>query len=187
MTWDEVHDSRAGFRACLEALSRPGTAVAEVPRPRLRDDPATDAAAGVLLSLLDSGLALACSGGPALDALGSTLRELTGAAAADVGEADFVLAGPGRDPALATRARRGSALAPDRGATLVVAPCPDERCAVELRGPGLAGAVTVDVPLGRTEVAALRLANARPPAGVDVLATTAGGALVGLPRSVLGG
>jgi len=187
VSWDDVHDSRAGFRACLEAFSRPGIAIDGAPRPHLSDDRAEDAAAGVLLSLLDPGLALAAAGGAATSELASRLRELTGAVDAPVEEADFVLAGAGRAPDVATRARRGSALAPDRGATLVVVSGMGERCEAELNGPGVAGTFAVEVPLTAADLAALERANAAPPQGVDVIATAADGSLVGLPRSVVGG
>ncbi|MGH2962588.1 MAG: phosphonate C-P lyase system protein PhnH, partial [Solirubrobacterales bacterium] len=117
MSWDHVHDSHAAFRACLEALSRPGARIVGLPRPGLSENAAHDAAAGILLTLLDPSLGLACAGEAETVELGARIRELTGAEEVRVEEADFLFAGRRRELDVAGRARRGSALAPERGAT----------------------------------------------------------------------
>jgi len=186
IAWDRVDDARAAFRACLDALSRPGTRVRGLPMPGLAADPGRDAGAGILLALLDRGVALACDGDAETARIAATVRGLTGACETGVEDADFVLAGPGGDPALAARARRGSALAPDRGATLVYAGSGGRGCEARLSGPGVEGTPAAALPLGAEEVESLRLANASPPLGVDVLAVAPDGSLVGIPRSVIG-
>ncbi|MGH2989327.1 MAG: phosphonate C-P lyase system protein PhnH [Solirubrobacterales bacterium] len=187
MSWDHVHDSRTAFRACLEALSRPGARIVDLPRPGLSENAAHEAAAGILLALLDPGLGLASTGGAETVELGAKVRELTGAAEVRVEEADFVFAGPRGEPDVAGRARRGSALAPDRGATLVYAGVDAQACELELAGPGVPGTRAAPVPLAAAEIETLRRANSHPPLGVDVLALAPDGSLVGLPRAVLGG
>src|SRR5690625_4421279 len=87
--WDPTHDSRETFLAFLQAQCAPGHATGPVPSTGCCSDPTMDIAAAVLLSLLDHTTSLAIEGQPsqAFD----WLYAATGAPAASVSEADFVL------------------------------------------------------------------------------------------------
>lgn len=178
MSWDPIHDSRTTFLACLRAVCRPGSQQGPVPAAGLAEDPVLDTAAAVLLALLDDGLGLAALGARA-ESVASLLRQQTGATAAALDSADFVLVGDGMAGA-ATRARTGGAATPELGATLVY--CATASTAVELSGPGLQHPVHVPLGISGDELVALRTANAAPPAGVDIF--IAGARVVtALPRS----
>lgn len=181
--WDPVHDGRTAFRACLDAICRPGTAIPGVPRGRICAEPVLDRAAAVLLALLDPGLTLAVAGGPYARSAGEQLTRRTGAAPAPIDEADFVLVSGGTGGA-AGAARRGTALHPELGATLVYAgdwPL----CEAVLRGPGIEERTrSARVSLPERELEALVAAAALPPAGLDAFVVAPAG-LIALPRSVL--
>ena len=187
MSWDDVHDARLAFRTCLEAMSFPGRPASGLPPAGTAAEPSRDGATAVLLGLLDPGLGLACASGSEMPDLAAEICARTGAHPAPVEEADFILAGADRDPTLPERARRGTALAPERGATLVYANAGREHSTLGLEGPGVAGVETARLGLSAEELASLRRANANPPAGIDLFAVEADGSLVGLPRTVLGG
>jgi alpha-D-ribose 1-methylphosphonate 5-triphosphate synthase subunit PhnH len=181
-SWDAVHDGRTAFRACLRAMCAPGEPVAGLPRAGICGDPLLDRAAALLLALLDPGLGLAVAGGAEARACAERLARATGAAPAPLCDADFVLvtggpAGPARE------ARRGSALAPEAGATLVYAGDwpPHE---AQLAGPGIeAERLRAALALPPGELALLAEAAAAPPAGVDAFVLSPTG-LTALPRSV---
>lgn len=181
--WDPVHDGRAAFRACLDAICRPGLVVPGVPRGGVCAEPVIDRAASILLALLDPGLTLAVVGCPYSQEVGEQLLRRTGAAPAPIEAADFVLVGGGADGA-AARARRGTALQPELGATLVYAgDWPP--CEALLRGPGIeAGPRSTRVSLPAGELDALLAAAQLPPAGMDAFVMGPAG-LIALPRSVL--
>ncbi|KWX21902.1 phosphonate C-P lyase [Mycolicibacterium wolinskyi] len=180
MTWDPVHDSRSVFVACMRAMCAPGTPIELPSRPRITPVAELDGAAAVLLALLDRGLALGVAGGEAAHGITATVAGTCGAAQGDIEDSDWVLVhGPAADAI--SRARRGSRLTPENGATLVIAatgaPVP-----VALTGPGIAGTTTAHVALDTVAVHALAAANAAPPCGVDVLMVD-GECLIALPRS----
>lgn len=181
--WDPVHDGRAAFRVCLDAICRPGIAVPGVPRARVCAEPLLDRAAGVLLALLDPGLTLAVVGEWYARSAGEQLLRQTGAAPAPLEEADFVLVSGGRGGA-ASAARRGSALRPETGATLVYAgDWPPVEAVV--RGPGVEqDARSALVPLPDGELETLVLAAAAPPCGLDAFVLSPAG-VIALPRSVM--
>lgn len=181
MRWDPVHDSRAVFLACMRAMCAPGTPVELPTRPAITPTVELDSAAGVLLALLDRGLTFGVAGSSAADGVAATVAAGTGAAIADVESSDWVLVhGPAADAI--SRARRGSRLSPETGATLVIATT-GAVAPVGLCGPGIAGTATAHIALDTVAVHALAAANAAPPCGVDVLIVD-GECLIALPRSV---
>lgn len=184
MIWDTVHDSREAFLTCLRAQCAPGSAQGPLPPVGISADPHLDGASAILLSLLDPGLGLCVVGDdPEFLAVGERLRHGTGASVAPIADADFVLVGAGAPVGIAAQARRGSALAPELGATVVYsAPAPTRT--VELSGPGIDGTVRVPVPLGEAELVAVAAANADSPRGIDAFVLTAPDQVLALPRSV---
>lgn len=181
MRWDPVHDSRRAFLACLRAFCEPGVAIGGVPRPHLHDDMVLDVASGVLLTVLDPGFGLAIVGDVEAQRLGEILCTLTGAQPAPLERASFVLVVDDAPSPVAAHARRGTALEPERGATVVYAgPWVPFEATLELAGR--AGQRRIDLPLPMAERAALAEANAEPPAGIDALVVD-GTVLRGLPRS----
>jgi alpha-D-ribose 1-methylphosphonate 5-triphosphate synthase subunit PhnH len=181
MSWDSVHDSRETFLQCLWAQCRPGVPQGPLPRCGLSADPDLDAAAAILLSLLDPGLVLAAADAGEAGDVAAALCRLTGATPGAVDDADFVLVSPGSGM-VATRARRGNAVAPERGATVVYSGGCDP-VSVELRGPGIEDVARVELPLHVEELADLVSANAAAPAGVDTFVVVAAH-VVAVPRSV---
>lgn len=181
MTWDVVHDSRTTFLACMRALCSPGTPVVLSRVPGLSGHPELDRAAAVLLALLDRGLGLGVSGDDAVHRVAATACTLTGASAADVGAADWVVV-HGPAATAISQARRGTRRAPEDGATLVIATAGEAR-PLTLSGPGLLEATTCFIPLDAVALHALTAANSTPPTGVDLLIVTPE-CLIGLPRSV---
>ena len=181
--WDAVHDGRDAFRACLRAMCRPGRPVGGLPRPGLSEDPLLDAATALLLALLDVGVGFAVRGGgePARTA-DAALARLTGAAPAPVFDADFILIAGGEGGA-AGEARRGSALRPEAGATLIYAGSWSPANAL-LRGPGIETPMPAQLTLPPGELSLLTAAASTPPAGVDAFLVSPAG-LTALPRSVL--
>lgn len=180
--WDSVHDARVAFIACLRAICDPGAPV-ELPRGAgLELDPRLDRAAAVLLALLDPGLGLAAAGSPRVERVAALVRDATGAGVAPVETADFVLIGDGGERGVARRARRGTALRPELGATVLFAGRWAPVVAV-LDGPGLSQTRSCALSVPPGAVADLAAAAAEPPAGVDAFAFT-DAAIIGLPRSL---
>ena len=179
MTWDAVHDSRRAFLCCMRAQCAPGTAVGPLPLPGLMTDPRLDAAAAVLLTLLDSTTPVAASGAAARDVVAAVCT-VTGSPVVGVPDAEFVLVVG--DPADAIRrAPRGDRDRPEAGATVVVVD--DTQETLTLVGPG--------IPSHRLSTPALSVearreresANAALPCGVDLLLVGDDGVLA-LPRTV---
>jgi alpha-D-ribose 1-methylphosphonate 5-triphosphate synthase subunit PhnH len=155
-----------------------------VPAAGVARDPDLDAAAAVLLALLDPGLTLAHAGDPRAGAVAREVRSITRAGEAPVAEADFVLVVGGADELaapVAASARRGTAADPEHGATIVYC-VPRQRTRALVAGPGIDGTAWADIPLDRRELAALSTANSAPPAGVDAFLVVAG-SILALPRS----
>jgi alpha-D-ribose 1-methylphosphonate 5-triphosphate synthase subunit PhnH len=179
--FDQVHDAREVFLACLWAQCAPGTPSAPIAVPRLATGE-VDTAAAVLVSLLDPGLGLAAVGSDEVADVARRVREITSAHAATVAAADFVLVAGGATSTAVGDARRGSALEPERGATLVVCADPGVHTEVVLRGPGLAAATPLVLPLAPDVIDARAAANVSPPAGVDLFVVR-GRSVIALPRS----
>ncbi|WP_102145365.1 phosphonate C-P lyase system protein PhnH [Mycobacterium hubeiense] len=181
MRWDSVHDGRTAFLSCMRAMCAPGTPI-EIPCvPQLCELTELDSAAALLLALLDRGLSLGVSGGDAARRVAAMVVADTGATSAGVSEADWVLVHGAAADTIA-RARRGSPLAPETGATLVIAAA-GEPHPMSITGPGVCDRATVLVPLDAVAVHAFTAANSQPPCGVDLLIVTAN-CVIGLPRSV---
>lgn len=181
MRWDSVHDGRTAFLSCMRAMCEPGTPIELPCVPQICEHAELDSAAAILLALLDRGLSLGVSGGHAAHRAASMVIDETGAARADVADAGWVLVhGPAADTI--AHARRGTRLAPEAGATLVVA-ASGEPHTMSVTGPGVAARSTVFIPLDAVAVRAFTAANSLLPCGVDLLIATAN-CVIGLPRSV---
>lgn len=181
MRWDPVHDGRTAFLACMYAVCSPGTPIELAHVPAVSGRAELDSAAAVLLALLDRGLTLAVSGDDTTHEVAARVIAETGAAPGQFGDADWVLVEGAAAEAIA-RARRGSSLAPQTGATLVIAAASEPQ-PMSITGPGVADRASVAVPLDALAVHAFTAANSSPPCGVDLLITTAN-CVIGLPRSV---
>jgi len=181
MTWDSVHDGRTAFLACMRAMCSPGTPIELPCVPQICEHAELDSAAAILLALLDRGLSLAASGDEAAQRVATRVLDNTGAARGDVADADWVLVHGAAADAIAC-ARRGTRLAPETGATVVIATAGDPH-PMSITGPGVHGRGTALVPLDAVAVHAFAAANSTLPCGVDVLIATAN-CVIGLPRSV---
>lgn len=169
---EDLRDN-AAFAALMAALARPGS---------LHDLPDTGVSplATLALSLVD----LDCAVMTDDDALGRQIAA-TGARLVPASRADHAFL-TSSDTALATLAALpvGSALYPDRGATLVMPARLGEGAALRLSGPGIAGQTEARVgglPAGFLDLRAVRC---RYPEGVEVVFLD-GRRLMALPRSTL--
>jgi alpha-D-ribose 1-methylphosphonate 5-triphosphate synthase subunit PhnH len=179
--WDSVHDGRTAFLACMRAMCSPGTPIELPCVPQICEHTELDSAAAILLALLDRGLTLGVIGEDAAHRVAARVIDDTGAARGDVADADWVLVhGPAADAIV--RARRGTRLAPEAGATLVIAAAGEPQ-PMSISGPGVADRATVYVPLDAVAVHAFTAANSQLPCGVDLLIVTAN-CVIGLPRSI---
>ena len=176
-----MHDGREVFLACMKALCSPGTAIDVPCTPGLDDRCELDGAAAILLALLDQGLALGVSGSREAQQMAASLCGLTGALCTDIAQANWVLVDGGADEAI-TCAPRGSAFAPETGATIVIAASGDP-VPMSLVGPGIPGVNRTAISLDLAAVRAFAAANAQSPCGVDLLVVN-GNQVTGLPRSV---
>jgi alpha-D-ribose 1-methylphosphonate 5-triphosphate synthase subunit PhnH len=181
MKWDSVHDGRTAFLACMRALCSPGTPVELPVVPQVSEHAELDSAAAILLALLDHGLSLSVSGGDAAHRVAAKVMDETGAERANIADADWVLVHGAAADTIA-HARRGTRLAPETGATVVIAAA-GEPHPMEIVGPGVAEQITAFVPLDTVSVRAFTAANSMPPCGVDLLVVAAN-CVIGLPRSV---
>jgi alpha-D-ribose 1-methylphosphonate 5-triphosphate synthase subunit PhnH len=180
MTWDPVHDSRAAFLACLRAQCSPGVPAGPMPAPSVSPDSDLDAAAGVLLALLDDGCVLAVDGPETAVHVAAAVCRTTGARLGAVQEADVVLVTG--DAALAIgSAPRGSSRTPETGATIVATGSPSGTD-VRISGPGVPGERRVRLPATPAALAAFTAAAADYPCGVDLLLVQ-DAHVVALPRS----
>jgi alpha-D-ribose 1-methylphosphonate 5-triphosphate synthase subunit PhnH len=172
--------SQAVFRVLLESLARPG---------RVFQLPAVGAEPGpgiVPLALAVIGSKVAVAGSPSWQ---ERICRATGAQPVGPEEADLVAIYETAEALTISRLQRGSAAAPEDGAKVGLA-CralsqggPGET-AIELTGPGVPGRTRLSVDGVDPEVFdALRAANARFPAGVDVWLVDERGQVAGLPRS----
>ena len=162
----ETRDN-AAFDALLWALSRPG-------RPRHLPEPGEGAIIG---ALLDRECAV-YSNDPLL--MPEIMR--TGAELADIETADHVFLG-----ALATldpldHVQTGSDFYPDDGATVIIRARLGSGPALRLEGPGVDGAVTVQIDGLPDGFWATRAARLRYPMGFDLFIVD-GASVIGVPRS----
>lgn len=162
----ETRDN-AAFDALLWTLSRPGL-------PRDLPGPGEGS---IITALLDREC-LAHSTDPLL--MPDIMR--TGAELADIGKADHVFLGAMISPDPLADIAIGSDFYPDEGATVIVRASVGSGPALRLTGPGVDGAVTLQLdglPDGFWKARAARL---RYPMGFDLFFVD-GARVVGLPRS----
>ncbi|CAN5500685.1 hypothetical protein BH23ACT3_BH23ACT3_22390 [soil metagenome] len=187
--------SLAVFRTALSAMSRPGRV------ERLPDAAPASIPAALLvpLALADLEVAVAVLDHPPDDGAGRAswaelVRTATGARlVSEVAAADLVVAQRAPTPYEVSTLRTGDAVAPEKGARLVLACAALRRCdhephdsGVQLRltGPGAASGRTVCVEGVEPAVfAALRETNRSFPAGVDTWLVADDGSVIALPRS----
>ena len=178
-----VFDAQAVFRAVMDAMARPGRAMA-LPE-NLPSGPVSPSFASLVLTLCDNTTALWLD--PALaadDAFGRWVSFHTGAPrAAAANEAAFALVSdPRAIPPLGDFAQ-GTNTYPDRSTTLLVAVQAIGNGPLTLRGPGIWGEETFGVvPSAALPVEEWRANGKRFPRGVD-LVFAAPGAISALPRS----
>jgi len=172
---DTPLEAARAFRACLEAMARPGTIrpVAGAAPPA----PVSPAAGVVLLTLCDPETPLWLAPGHDTAEIRDWVSFHTGAPLAAPGEAAFALGGwPALQPLDAYRVGRPDY--PDRSATLIVETYRLEPEGVRLTGPGIETVAALSLP----EVTAFQANAARFPLGLDFL-LCCGDRLAGLPRS----
>lgn len=181
---DPVLDSQAVFRAVLNALARPGVAVA---LPLVVDPPAplTPELAALALTLADSDAPLWLDERLAADAaIARFLRFHTGAPIAEApDDAAFALITAGETlPPLDTFAT-GTDEYPDQSTTLVIAVDDlHEGVPLRLSGPGIPDQAILHTALPVVFSDRLRANHRLFPRGVDCLLVSRG-EIVGLPRS----
>ncbi len=164
-----------GFRAILDALSRPGriTRLTGAAPP----EPLSVAAGVAALVLLDSTTPLHLAPGHDTPALRAWIAFHTGAPLVSAEAAMFAI---GTWEALqpVSRFAIGTPDYPDRAATLIVETDRLEPGGARLTGPGIDGTARLSLP----ETAAFQANRARYPLGFDTF-FTCGDRLAGLPRS----
>jgi alpha-D-ribose 1-methylphosphonate 5-triphosphate synthase subunit PhnH len=182
--------SQAVFRVLLGSLAQPGRVFqlpAAVAWPESGPEAAPTTGPGIVpLALAVIGSKVAVAGAPEWAA---RICQATGAAPADIAEAELVaLYGP-TDPAMITQLRRGSPHAPEDGAKVgldcetLIAGGPGE-VTLELSGPGVPGCIRLGVNGVSSEIFdTLRAVNAAFPVGVDTWLVDQRGQIAGLPRS----
>lgn len=170
-----VHDTRATFRALVDAMSRPGTV------QRAATDPADHC---VVATLVDHEVTVHTEDADLRDALASEGRyEPADPDAADVVHAHGAPSWDVRD------ANRGTLVEPSDGATVVyrvaslAAGRDGDATAVRVEGPGVPDERVVSVGLPAAELDALADAQSSYPRGVDAV-LAAGDRVAALPRSV---
>lgn len=162
---DEIRDN-AVFDALMWAAARPGLQ-ARIPAP--------GGLLPIALAFIDIDNAIYCDNSELREAL-----SYTGASQAEISEADHVFVAGELTVAHVESLRRGSALYPDQGATIVVeAPLAGGR-PLRLTGPGIENAHTI-APVIPAEIWPLR-ARAIYPRGFELIIVD-GNAVIALPRS----
>ena len=189
---DSTAQSQLVFRCALDALARPGTPVSLPAAALVSPTSGThDAAASVLLALLDQDCALWLSPTLANGPAAAWLRFHTGCRVEqDCSKAEFVWAASIDELPPLQRLKQGSAEYPDQSATCVVGvtgwrlAAASEADAVSLRGPGVRDVLTLAVDgMDASFVQQHHAMQAHAPCGVDMF-FCAGDAVLGFPRSV---
>lgn len=190
--YDQIFDAQKHYRALIQSTARPGTigqlddAAIEIP-PQLNR-----ATALIALALFSADVTYFLEHSDAR--VSAFIEGETSVRAAEVEQADFlILTDPHRTEAL-YRAKVGSLLFPDSGATAIVqvtaiSPAPIEGALrLALKGPGIESEAEVYI-LGASIdfFSTLRERNAEFPMGVDVFFTcdslSAGPCVLALPRT----
>lgn len=163
------------FRACLEAMARPGQVQAI--RGATPPAPLSPAAGAVLLTLVDQAVTLHLAPSHDTPAIRAWVAFHCGAPLVDAGQADFAL---GTWAALGPieRFAIGTPDYPDRSATLIVEMAEFGAANARLSGPGIASVQEADLPA----IPALQQNHAQFPLGLDFLLCS-GAQVCGLPRS----
>lgn len=177
--FDAVHDAQHAYRCLLQATASPGKLFG------LPSAGAALAAEVALLALLDGEVSFSAFGPGARGAEERIVRE-TGARAARIPEADFVLILGGDSSGLLGDLKRGTLEAPEGGATAVYAveSLSGGPLTLGLSGPGVLGRRTLRVEgLRHKEAEEIRASRASYPLGVDVYLVDDAGLVAGLPRS----
>lgn len=206
--FDEVREGQQAFRHLLNAMAWPGE-VEMLPPTRVEPPPPWPASlVQVARSLLDAQVTFAVHGRGA-EPLSRYLAVNAGARPAPLEKAEYVLAGPPLDSLDVWSLCSGTLLAPDRGATLLLA-CPflvgDEGC----RGaPGRNGREAVTMEDGEKGAALMALSgrgvrdqrhlvvdedtarlmerlaarNDEYPLGIDLILVDGSGRMASLPRT----
>jgi alpha-D-ribose 1-methylphosphonate 5-triphosphate synthase subunit PhnH len=175
----DAYSAQRGFGLLLDSLARPGTLV------RLEVAAGTPPALLPAVTLADVEVALGVVGD---EEWAAAAHAVTGAPRADIAEADLVVALRPLAPDELLRLRRGSALAPEKGARLVLAvdqlDADTGALRLTLTGPGVPDEQAVGVTgLSHDVVTALQHANSEFPAGLDVHLVARDGVLASIPRS----
>lgn len=184
---DPVVDSQAVFRGVLQALSLPGRVVAVPSRAEVPECRGSEAAAQILLALLDSHCRLWLSASLQGSDVEAWLRFHTGCRLeTDAAKAQFLWCAAGDEwPSLAAL-NLGTDESPDQSATcLLELDALHEAAGAEwtLHGPGIPGTQSMSVRGLPEDFEAQWAANHGVfPQGVDVL-LTARSEVVGLPRT----
>ncbi|MFC7703554.1 phosphonate C-P lyase system protein PhnH [Plastorhodobacter daqingensis] len=171
---DTARQSAEGFRACLQAMARPGTIhrIAGATPPA----PLSPAAAVALLVLADATTPVHLAGAHDVPLLRDWITFHTGAPLVEAGDAVFAL---GAWQALEPGAYAiGTAEYPDRSATLIVEMAALRPEGARLSGPGIRDRAALNLP----EVAAFQRNAALFPLGLDFI-FTCGDRLAALPRT----
>jgi len=189
---DSTAQSQLVFRCALDALARPGTPVSLPAAALVSPTSGThDAAASLLLALLDQDCALWLSPTLADGPAAAWLRFHTGCRVEqDCSKADFVWAASIAELPPLQALSQGSSEYPDQSATCVVevtawrAAAETEVDAVSLRGPGVRDVLTLAVDgMDASFLQQHHAMQEHAPCGVDMF-FCAGEAVLGFPRSV---
>lgn len=162
---DEIRDN-ATFAALLDAMARPGT-IGALPRPGL---------APVIAALID----MECTAFSDQPDLAAAIAG-TGARVAGVDAAGYAFTSADAATGALRCLPAGSALYPDRGATLAVTAPLGTGTRLRLTGPGIETTAQVAVGLP-ADFWTLRAARCRYPQGVDLIVID-GARVMALPRS----
>lgn len=174
---DPATDAARAFRACLTALSRPGTIVPL--RGAAPPAPLSIAAGTLILTLLDGTTPVFLAPSHDVPTLRDWITFHCGAPFASAEDATFAL---GTWSALqpVTRFAIGQPDYPDRACTLIIECDSLSHDGPRLRGPGIKGGARLSLP----ETAAFQANRALFPLGFDTF-LTAGDHLAALPRSTI--
>lgn len=181
----DAHQSSQVFRLLLDVLARPGT------RARLPLQPDMSPALLVPLALADVDVTLAVLDEPrAAREWEVALGRATDARVGDLAHSDIVVALQPPSVDELRRLKRGTSLAPEEGARLVLAcrslsdgDSPAE-LVLELGGPGVPGKRRLGIDgLSGGVINALADLNTAFPMGVDTFLVAQDGTLAGLPRT----
>lgn len=172
---DAPVQSAQAFRACLNAMARPGSVQPII--GALPPAPLSPAAGAVLLTLCDSTTPLHLAGAYDCAEVRAWVAFHCGAPLRDAQDASFAL-GTWGDLCPVDRFAIGQPDYPDRSATLIVEVTNLASSGARLRGPGIKDEAAVTLP----ELAAFQANRAHFPMGFDCF-FTCGDQIAGLPRS----